>query len=166
MPTGPGPDGGRAIPPPQKASSRSAVRDPLTARSRRRGRSAEADAEVVERALTGTVRCINVGVLGGDEMSASMALPSERPAATTIGHDRDEDPVASLIDALSRDLERGRVRYWASYVDDRAVDRYSLVADASFALLSDENAASRRSAIRALEIAIERYRSSLAVRRR
>jgi hypothetical protein len=115
--------------------------------------------------LTRAGRWINVRVLGGDEMTASIALPSERPAATTVGHTGNDDAVASLIDALSRDLERGRVGYWASYVDDRAVDRYSFVADASFALLSDENAASRRSAIGALEIAIERYRRTLAERR-
>ncbi|HET7026290.1 MAG TPA: hypothetical protein VFI28_01225 [Candidatus Limnocylindrales bacterium] len=97
-------------------------------------------------------------------MTASIALPPERPVATRADHDPD-DAVASLIDALSRDLERGHVGYWASYVDDRSVDRYSFVADGSFALLSDENAASRRSAIGALEIAIERYRRTLAARR-
>lgn len=66
-----------------------------------------------------------------------------------------------LIARLSANLDADRVGYWASYADDRHVERFSFVSDPAFARLSDENAASRALATQALAVAIERYRARL-----
>jgi hypothetical protein len=101
--------------------------------------------------------------MGGDQMVSTIRRPAggQDPAAASTAGPR---ALATLVQTLSRNLESGRVPYWASWVDHAGVPHYAFVDDPGFGLLSPENAASRESAVAALAAAIERYRGRLRER--
>jgi hypothetical protein len=79
------------------------------------------------------------------------------PVQAAPGVDERVRRMEATLRALRAARDANRVPYWASYQDERGVERFSLVTDSRYALVRPENAARRVQALAAFERAIERY---------